>query len=59
MPLKNIDHRETILNKASQVCTYASDVVTIGRTRQRIVEVYKELNQKSTGMGLNVKYQQN
>ena len=36
------------------MCAYSDDVVITARTRQRLVEVYKELNQKYTGMGLNV-----
>ena len=37
-----------------KICAYADDIVIIARSRQRLVEVYKELNQKSAGMGLNV-----
>ena len=44
----------TILNKTSQICAYPDDVEIIPRSIQRLVDVYKELNQKPAGMGFNV-----
>ena len=48
------DQRGTILNKTRQICAYTDDIVIIDRLRRRLVEIYKELNQKSDGMRLNV-----
>ena len=45
MPLKT-DQWETVLNKISKICASVDDVI-IAISRQRLVEVYKELSQKS------------
>ena len=52
--IKDEDQRGTVLNKTSQKCASAVDTVIMGRSIQRPVEVYKELNKKSAGMGPNV-----
>ena len=41
-------------DKGYMLCAYANDVVIIARSRQRLIEVYKEVNKKSAGMGFNI-----
>ena len=51
--IKEVDQQGTILNKTSQIRFSADDVI-INSSRQQLGEVYKELNKKSAGMGLNL-----
>jgi hypothetical protein len=52
--LKTIDQRATIFTKSSQICAYADDIVIIARTRQKIIEIYKKMEDKARKIGLKI-----
>lgn len=52
--IQKIDQRGTIFNKSSQICAYADDIALIARSRQRLVQVYKELEEEAGKIGLIV-----
>lgn len=52
--IESIDQRGTIFNKSTQICAYADDVAIIARTKQRLVELYKEIEERGKEMGLIV-----
>jgi sorting nexin-29 len=53
--LGQIDQRGTIFNKLSQICAYADDVVLITRTKQKLIQMYENLETEArkTGMLVN------
>jgi hypothetical protein len=44
---QEIDQRDTIYTKSSQICAYADDVVIITRSETRIRQVYREIEEKA------------
>ncbi|KAI5708261.1 hypothetical protein M8J77_019306 [Diaphorina citri] len=52
--IKDIDQRGTIFIKSTQICAYADDIALIARTKQRLIDLYKELEDKGTALGLVV-----
>jgi hypothetical protein len=44
--IKSIDQRGTIHTKSSQIYAYAEDIVIITRSREKVIEIYKEIEQK-------------
>jgi hypothetical protein len=44
--IETIDQRATVFTKSSQICAYADDRVIIARTRQKIIEIYKKMEDK-------------
>jgi hypothetical protein len=45
--IKSTDQRGTIYTKSSQYCAYADDIVKITRSREKITEIYKEIEEKA------------
>jgi hypothetical protein len=52
--MKSIDQRETIYIKSSQIRAYADDIVTISRSREKIINIYKEIEEKAGKIGVEV-----
>uniref|UniRef100_A0A8D9DTK6 Craniofacial development protein 2 n=1 Tax=Cacopsylla melanoneura TaxID=428564 RepID=A0A8D9DTK6_9HEMI len=50
--IKHFDQRGTIFNKSTQICAYADDIALISRTKPRLVEVFRELEEKAKDVGL-------
>jgi hypothetical protein len=55
--IKSIDQRGTIYTKSSEICPYADDVV-ITKSREKIIEIYKEIEEKARKIGLEVNEKQ-
>lgn len=49
--IKHIDLRGMIFNKSTQICAYADDIGLIARTKTRLVEVFKEIEEKAKEVG--------
>ena len=45
--IQEIDQRGTIYTKSSQICAYANDVVIITRSKARMKQVYREVEEKT------------
>ncbi|KAI5752917.1 hypothetical protein M8J77_021772 [Diaphorina citri] len=50
--INQIDQRGTIFNKSTQICAYADDVAIVARTKQRLVEVFKQIEESGKELGL-------
>lgn len=55
--IKSYDQRGTIFNKCTQICAYADDVAVIARTKDRLIEIYKDLERNTNQMVLAVNMQ--
>jgi hypothetical protein len=51
--IKSIGQRGTIYTKSRQICAYADDIVKITGSREKILEIYKEIEEKARKVGLN------
>jgi hypothetical protein len=52
--IREIDQRETIFNKLSQICAYADDVVLITKTKRKIIHMFDRLETEARKIGLLV-----
>jgi hypothetical protein len=52
--IKSIDQRGTIYTKSRQICAYADDIVIINRSREKITEIHKEVEEKAGNIGVEV-----
>jgi sorting nexin-29 len=52
--IKSIDQRGTVYTKSSQIYAYADDIVIITRSRVKIIEMYKEIEETARKIGLAV-----
>uniref|UniRef100_A0A8D9B1A7 Craniofacial development protein 2 n=1 Tax=Cacopsylla melanoneura TaxID=428564 RepID=A0A8D9B1A7_9HEMI len=50
--IKDIDQRGTIFYKSSQICAYADDVGIIARTKDKLIEVFKQVQENGKELGL-------
>ena len=52
-----IETKETIYNKSTQILAYADDTVTVGRSRDALKKTMKKLTKAEQVMGLTVNMQ--
>jgi hypothetical protein len=52
--IKTIDQRGTIFTKSNQICAYVDHIVIIARTRQKIIQIYKKMEDKAKKIGLEI-----
>jgi hypothetical protein len=52
--IKTIEQRGTIFTKSSQICAYAVDIVVIARSREKVIDIYKKVEEKAGKIGLEV-----
>uniref|UniRef100_A0A8D9B4S3 Craniofacial development protein 2 n=1 Tax=Cacopsylla melanoneura TaxID=428564 RepID=A0A8D9B4S3_9HEMI len=49
--IKPIDQRGTIFTKTTQLCAYADDIGVIARTKERLVEIFKQIEENGKELG--------
>jgi hypothetical protein len=52
--IKRSDQRGTIYTNSNQICAYADGIVIITTSRETIIEIYKEIEEKARKIGLKV-----
>jgi hypothetical protein len=52
--IKEMDQTGTVVNKLSQVCAHADDIVLITRTKQKLTQMYEHLEIEARKIGLLV-----
>jgi sorting nexin-29 len=52
--VQKIDQRGTIFTKLSQICAYADDIVIVARTQKKLTEVYLDLAEEASKLGMEI-----
>lgn len=52
--VKHLVHPEPIFHESSQLCAYADDIDVIALSKEKLVELYEELEQRAESLGLVV-----
>jgi len=52
--VQKIDQRGTIVTKLSQICAYADDIVNVARTQKKLTEVYLDLEDETSKLGMAI-----
>ena len=52
--LKNLEYSNTILNRSTQICGYADDILVIARTLPALEALCAELSKEASSMGLEI-----
>jgi sorting nexin-29 len=52
--VQKIDERGTIFTKLSQICAYADDIVIVARTQKKLTEVYLDLAEEVSKLGMEI-----
>ena len=52
--VQKIDQRGIIFTKLSQICAYADDIVIVTRTQKKLIEVYLDLEDETSKMGMEI-----
>jgi sorting nexin-29 len=56
---QKIDQRGTIFMKLSQICAYADDIVIVARTQKKLTEVYLDLAEEASKLGMEINENKN
>jgi hypothetical protein len=57
--IKDTVQRGTIYTKSSQICAYAEYIVIIATSREKIIEIYMEMEEKAGKIELEVNERKN
>jgi sorting nexin-29 len=52
--VQKIDQRGTIFTKLSQICAYADDIVIVARKQRKLIEVYLDLEEETSKLGMEM-----
>ena len=52
--VQKIDQRGTIFTKLSQICAYADDIVIVARIQKKLTEVYLDLEEETSKLGMEI-----
>ena len=52
--VQKTDQRGTIFTKLSQICAYADDIVIVTRTQKKLTEVYPDLEDETSKLGMEI-----
>ena len=52
--VQKIDQRGTIFTKLSQTSAYADDIVIVARTQKKLIEVYLDLEDETSKLGMKI-----
>jgi hypothetical protein len=52
--VQKIDQRGTIFTKLNQICAYADDIVIVARTQKKLTEVYLDLTEEMSKLGMEI-----
>jgi len=52
--VQKIDQKGTIFTNLSQICAYADDIVIVARTQKKLTEVYLDLEDETSKLGMEI-----